>query len=323
MKKVLLLCAVALGLAVLAAGCGGGDESASAPDTQAPATTAAETEAPADTGAAGTGVAETVAEECAAESLNLVNPGQLTVATGNPAYPPWFEGGETGNEWKINDPANGKGFESAVAYAVAEQLGFAPDQVVWVPTTFNEAIAPGPKKWDFNIQQIGITKKRAKSVQFSDGYYDNVQALVTVEGSPVEGATTVAELKDAKLGVPLGTTSYDFVVDQIQPSQEPAVYDDQNGAVQALKNGQIDGIVVDLYSAFYMRDVQLSDAKGIIVGQFPPLGDTEQFGVTFEQGNPLVACVNQAIEAAKLDGTLDAIFQEWLATKGSAPVITE
>ena len=321
MKKVLLLSAVVLGLAVLAAGCGGGDESASAPETQAPAQT--ETEAPADTGAAETGAAETVVSECAPENLNVVNPGQLTVATGNPAYPPWFEGGETGNEWKINDPANGKGFESAVAYAIAEQLGFTPEQVVWVPTSFNESIAPGPKKWDFNIQQIGITKKRAKSVTFSDGYYDNVQALVSVKGSPVAGATTFADLADAKLGVPIGTTSYDYVVNEIQPSQEPAVYDDQNGAVQALKNGQIDGIVVDLYSAFYMRDVQLSDAKGVIVGQFPALGETEQFGVTFEQDNPLVDCVNQAIETLNVDGTLGAIFEEWLATKGNAPIISQ
>jgi len=321
MRKVLLLSAVALGLAVLTAGCGGG----STAETAAPATSAApETQAPAETGAADTGAAaETTPSECAKENLQLVTPGTLTIGTGNPAYPPWFEGGETGNEWKLNDPANGKGYESAVAYAIAEQLGFTPAEVKWVATSFNQSIAPGPKDWDFNIQQIGITKKRAKSVQFSDGYFDNVQALVSVKGSPVEGATTIADLKDAKLGVPIGTTSYDFVVNEIQPSQEPAVYDDQNGAVQALKNGQIDGIVVDLYSAFYMRDVQLADAKGIIVGQFPPLGETEQFGVTFAQDNPLVTCVNEAIAALKADGTLEAIKQKWLVSKGSVPEITQ
>jgi polar amino acid transport system substrate-binding protein len=320
MRKVLVLFVVSLGLGVLAAGCGGGSSTS---ETTPPATTAAvETEAPAETGAGDTGAAaETTPAECAKE--NLVTRDRLTIGTGNPAYPPWFEGGETGNEWKLNDPANGKGYESAVAYAIAAQLGFTPDQVTWVPTSFNESIAPGPKKWDFNIQQIGYKPKRAKSVEFSDGYFDNVQALVSVKGSPVEGATTIADLKDAKLGVPLGTTSYDFVVDQIQPSQEPAVYDDQNGAVQALKNGQIDGIVVDLYSAFYMRDVQLADAKGIIVGQFPPLGGTEHFGVTFSQGNPLVTCVNEAIAAIKADGTLEAIKQKWLVTKGSVPEITE
>ncbi len=317
MKKVLLLSAVVFGLAVLAAGCGGGDESASAPETQAPAQT--ETEAPADTGAAETGAAETVVSECAPENLNVVNPGQLTVATGNPAYPPWFGGGEGDNEFKFNDPYSGEGFESAVVYAVAENLGFTPEQVVWIPTTFNQSIAPGPKKYDFNIQQIGITTKRAKAVLFTDGYYDNVQALVSVKGSKVDGATTFADLEGAKLGVPIGTTSYDYVVDNL--GLEPVVFDDQAGAVQALKNGQVDGIVTDLYTGFIVRDVELTD--GVIVGQFPSIGGTEQFGMSLAKDNPLVDCLNQAIEAIKLDGTLDAIFQEWLADVGNAPVITE
>ena len=151
---------------------------------------------------------------------------------------------------------------------------------------------------------------------------ENAQALVSVEGSPIAGATTTAELKDAKLGVPVGTTSYDYVVEVIQPNEEPAVYDDQNGAVQALSNGQIDGIVVDLYSAFYMRDVQLADAGGVIVGQFPTGEEAEQFGFSFEKGSPLVDCVNEALASMRADGTLEAIYQEWLADKASAPVIS-
>ncbi len=320
MRKVLLLCAVSLGLAALAAGCGGGS-SESASDTTAPATTAAETQAPADTGATDTGAAaDTTSSECSKENLTLVNDGTLTIGTGNPAYPPWFGGGETGNEFKFNDPATGKGYESAIAYAIAEQLGFTPEEVVWIPTSFNQSIAPGPKKYDFNMQQIGISKKRAKAVDFSEGYYDNVQAMVSVKGSKVDGAKTLADLKDVKFGVPIGTTSYDFVVDTIQPDQEPAVFDDQAGAVQALQNGQVDAIVTDLYTAFYLRDVEVKN--GIIAGQFPAGAGAEQFGLSFEKGNPLVTCVNQAIEAIKADGTLDSIAQKWLADKGGAPVIS-
>jgi polar amino acid transport system substrate-binding protein len=190
-----------------------------------------------------------------------------------------------------------------------------------VPTSFDQSIAPGPKEYDFNIQQIGITKKRARAVDFSDGYYDNVQALVSVEGSKVDGAATFADLKDAKLGVPVGTTSYDYVVEVIQPDTEPAVFNDQAGAVQALMNGQVDGIVVDLYTGFYLRDVEIEN--GIIAGQFPVVGEVEQFGLSFEKGSPLVDCVNQGIAALKEDGTLQAIQDEWLADVGGAPVITQ
>lgn len=317
MRKVLLLCAASLGLAMLAAGCGGGSSSESAPTT-----TTAETQAPADTGAADTGAAaDTAASECSKENLNLVKDGTLAIGTGNPAYSPWFGGGESGNEFKFNDPYSGKGFESAVGYAIAEQLGFTPEEVVWIPTSFNASIAPGPKKYDFNMQQIAITEKRAKAVDFSEGYYDNVQAIVSIKGSKIDGATSIGDLQHAKFGVPIGTTSYDFVVDTIQPEQEPAVFDDQAGAVQALENGQVDGIVTDLYTGYYLRDAVLEN--GIIAGQFPAGAGTEQFGLSFEKGNPLVTCVNQAIEAISADGTLDAITQKWLANKGGAPVISE
>jgi polar amino acid transport system substrate-binding protein len=328
MRKLVMLLAVA---ALVLAACGGGEEETApaepaapppATSQEAPATTE---EPPATTEEAPATTEEPPAtteapDACAVESLALKNPGQLTVATGNPAFPPWFEGGTQTDDWEFNDPNNGEGFEGAFVYALAEQLGFARDQVVWVPTSFNQSIAPGPKKYDFNIQQIGITRKRARAVDFSDGYYDNAQALVSVQGSAVEGATTLAELKSAKLGVPVGTTSYDFVVEVIQPDVEPAVYDDQAGAIQALKNGQVDGIVTDLYTGFYVRDVELEN--GIIVGQFPPGDEVEQFGLSFEKDSGLVDCVNQGIAALKEDGTLQAIQDEWLADVGGAPVIS-
>ena len=322
MRKLVLLLAVA----TLAFAACGGEEETSAPAAEPPP--AATTEEPAATEQPPAMTEEEppatteAPDECAAENLPVKTPGQLTVATGNPAFSPWFEGGSETDDWELNDPNNGEGYESAVTYAIAERLGFTPDQVVWMGVGFNKSIAPGPKDFDLNIQQIGITKKRAKAVDFSDGYYENAQALVSVEGSPIAAATTMAELKDAKLGVPVGTTSFDYVVEVIQPNEEPAVYDDQNGAVQALNNGQIDGIVVDLYSAFYMRDVQLADAGGVIVGQFPIGEEAEQFGFAFEKGSPLVDCVNEALASIRADGTLEAIYQEWLADKATAPVIS-
>lgn len=323
MRKTLFLVLVA-SLALVVAACGSGNDEA-APATTAgaaatPTTEAATTEAAATTEEAATTEAATTEapSECAVENLNLVTPGQLTIATGNPAFPPWF-GGEPSGEFEVSDPASGEGYESAVAYALAGALGFTPEQVVWVPTTFNQSIAPGPKKYDFNMQQISYSKKRAKAVDFSDSYYDVNQALVTVKGSDIAGATSVADLKGAKLGVPVGTTSYDYVVENIQPDQEPAVYDDQAGAVQALKNGQVDGIVTDLPTAFYLTAVEIEN--GVIVGQFPSVGGQEYFALAFEKGNPLVSCVNEALQTLRDDGTLEEIYQEWLADKASAPVI--
>jgi polar amino acid transport system substrate-binding protein len=320
MRKLVLLLAVA---ALAFAACGGGEEEAAPAEPAAtpPATTeappATTEEPPATTEEAPPATTEEP-DPCAVESLVLKTPGQLTIGTGNPAFPPWFEGGSETDDWDFNDPNNGQGYEGAFSYAVAAQLGFTPDQVVWIASTFNQSIAPGPKKWDFNLQQISITKKRAKRVDFSVGYFDNVQALLSVEGSAIDGATTFADLADAKLGVPVGTTSFDYVVDVL--GLEPAVYDDQAGAIQALKNGQVDGIVTDLYTAFYLRDVEVD--KGVIVGQFPPGAEQDQFGLAFEKDSPLVDCVNQAIEAIKADGTLAAIQQEWLAEVGGAPVIS-
>jgi polar amino acid transport system substrate-binding protein len=262
------------------------------------------------------------AEPCATDQLNLVNAGTLTVGTGNPAYPPWWGGGESDEhpEWKINDPYQLQGFEGAVVGALAEQMGFTTDQVAFVEVPFNKSFAPGPKDFDLVLQQISYSDKRARAVDFSDSYYDVNQALVSVKGSSIADATSFADLSEARLGAPIGTTSYDYIVNSIRPNVEPAVYDDLNGAVQDLKAGQLDGIVVDLPTAFYITAVQIP--KGVIVGQFPTEGAQEYFAMAFAKGNPLVACVNSALQAMKDDGSLDAIQQEWLSDKASAPVIS-
>jgi polar amino acid transport system substrate-binding protein len=246
----------------------------------------------------------------------------LTVGTGNPAFPPWWEGGENpDSEFEINDPANGQGYEGAVVAEVADRMGFAfPDQVAFVATAFNQSFAPGPKDFDFVLQQISYTPRRDEAVDFSESYYDVNQALVSVEGSSIAGATTIAELKDAKLGAPIGTTSLDTITNVIQPSAEPTVYDDLATAVQDLKSGVIDGVVVDLPTAFYITAVQIP--HGVVVGQFPTEGAQEYFAMAFETGSPLVECVNLALQEMKADGTLDAIHQQWLAEKTNAPVLT-
>jgi polar amino acid transport system substrate-binding protein len=262
------------------------------------------------------------AAECAEANADAFQTADtLTVATGNPAFPPWWEGGTTDEhpEWEFNDPHLGEGYEGAVTFDVAERLGFSDDQVEFVPIGFNKSFAPGPKDFDFVLQQISFSPERAEGVDFSESYYDVNQALVSVQGSPIEDATTFEEVKDASLGAPIGTTSLSYIEDNIQPNEQPAVYDDLGAAVQDLKNGQIDGIVVDLPSAFFITAVQIP--KGVIVGQFPTVGSQEYFSMAFEKGSPLVACVDLALQEAKADGTLDEIRQEWLADKADAPVI--
>jgi polar amino acid transport system substrate-binding protein len=259
-------------------------------------------------------------DRCATENLALLTPGQLTIGTDNPAFPPWFEGGTPeGSPWEINDPSTGEGFESAVAYAVAERMGFGPDQVVWVEVPFAQSFKPGPKDFDFDINQISYVPRRDQAVDFSDSYYDVNQALVALGGTPIADATTVAELQGYTLGAPVGTTSFDYIESNIQPTEDPAVYDTLNDAVRALENGQVDGIVVDLPTAFFVTAVQIED--GAIVGQFPTVGAQEYFGMVFTEGNPLVECVNEVLEELKADGTLAAIQQEWLADKADAPVL--
>jgi polar amino acid transport system substrate-binding protein len=254
---------------------------------------------------------------CNKSDLNLVNAGQLTVGTDNPAYPPWFGGAEKA-PWKISNPASGEGFESAVAYAVAGKLGFARSEVKWIVVPFNTAFAPGPKKFDFDINQISFKPARAKAVDFSESYYDVNQALVGVKGTKIASAKSIADLKAYKLGAQLGTTSYDFIKDTIQPSKQPSVFDTNDAAVQSLKNKQIDGLVVDLPTAFYVTAVQVPN--GTIVGQFESTTN-EHFGMVFAKGNSLTRCVNEALSELKSDGQLQQIQDKWLSKVVDAPVL--
>jgi polar amino acid transport system substrate-binding protein len=284
--------------AFAAAGCGGDDEAAG------PAATTADT--------------TQLADACATDQLDLVDDGKLTIGTDNPAYPPWF-GGTEKSPWKISDPRSGEGFESAVAYAVADKLGFAKADVVWKVVPFNQSFKPGPKDFDLDINQISYTDQRAKAVDFSDSYYDVNQALVSVKGSKIAGAKTLADLKDAKLGAQIGTTSLRYIQDTIAPSADPSVYDTSNDVISALKAKQIDGLVVDLPTAFYITAAELDD--GVIVGQFPAAGEQEHFGIVLGKGSALTPCVDKALAELKQDGTLADIQQEWLSDKASAPVI--
>ena len=256
---------------------------------------------------------------CAKADLQLVTAGALTIGTDNPAYPPWFGGGEIkGSKWKINDPTTGKGYESAVAYEVAKRLGFAKAEVGWVVVPFSRSFAPGKKPFDFFVNQVSVTPQRAKNVGFSTSYYNVNQAVVGLKGKPIASVKTLAGLKRFKLGAPIGTTSYDYIVRHIK-SPDPAVYDTLNDAVTALKNGQIDGLVVDYPSTGYITGVQVP--KGVVVGRLPTKGVPEIFGLVFQKGSPLVACVNQALAKMRADGTLKRLEVRWLAQAGGAPIL--
>jgi polar amino acid transport system substrate-binding protein len=250
-------------------------------------------------------------DTCATENLTLVEEGTLTIGTDSPAFPPWFED---------DDPTNGQGFEAAVAYAVAEELGFSEDQVTWTVVPFNNAFAPGEKDFDFDINQVSISPERDEAVDFSDGYYDVNQAIVGYEDSAAAGATSIADLQGLKLGAQVGTTSLDYITEVIQPEQEPFVYNDNSAAKAALDAQQIDGIVLDLPTAFFVSAVEIEGTT--VIGQFPPPeGETEQFGLVFEDGNPLRDCVNEALASLEEAGTLEELEQEWLSDAVGAPVI--
>ena len=249
--------------------------------------------------------------ECAPDQLPLRTPGTLTIGTDSPAYEPWFVD---------NDPSNGQGFESAVAYAVAEQLGFSKDQVTWVKVPFNTSYKPGEKNFDFDINQISITPARAEVVDFSDGYYAAAQAVIALKGSPVSEVTSIADLADYNLGAQTGTTSLTAIRDVIKPASEPAVFEDTNAAKQALLNGQVDAILADLPTAFYITAVEIP--KSTIVGQFQPeTGEQEEFGMLFEKGSGLVTCVNEALAELTSAGTLDQLQQQWLSDVVDVPVL--
>ena len=249
------------------------------------------------------------ADACALDSLPLRTAGQLTVGTDSPAYDPWF---------RKNDPTNGKGYESAVAYAVAEQLGFTADQVTWITVPFNKSYAPGPKDFDFDINQVSISAKRAEAVDFSDGYYQASQAVIALKGTDGAEATSLDDLKGLRLGAQTGTTSLTAIRDVIQPDEDAIVFEDTNAAKQALQNDQVDAILADLPTAFYISAVEIPDS--VIVGQFQAETDeVEEFGMVFEKGSGLVDCVNQALAALREDGTLDQLEQEWLEDTAGVP----
>ncbi|MCB0892341.1 MAG: amino acid ABC transporter substrate-binding protein [Propionibacteriaceae bacterium] len=239
-----------------------------------------------------------------------VTPGKLTIATGQPAYSPWVE----------NDkPESGEGFEAAVAYAVAGKLGFTNADVVWKRTTFDQAIAPGAKDWDFNLQQFSITDERKKAVDFSTPYYTTTQTVVTYKGSKIAAVNSVAGLKDALLGVQIGTTSQADVTKLIAPTTQPKVFNTNEDAVQALKNKQVDGLVVDLPTALYMAAAQLDD--GVIIGQLADNSGGDEFGLVLQRGSKLTAPVSAAVDALRTDGTLAALEKKWLSESIDVPVL--
>jgi len=251
---------------------------------------------------------ESASASCEKADLATIESGMLTIATGEPAYYPWV----------IDDaPESGQGFEAAVAYAVATQLGFSKDEVKWVRTTFDGAVTPGEKNFDFNLQQFSITEERKAAVDFSSPYYTAPQAIVSFKGSKIDGKSSIADLKDAKLGAAVGTTSLDAIESQL--GLKPSVFNDNAAGVSALKNKQIDGLVVDLPTAFYLSGVEIEN--GIIVGQLPSTGSGDQFGLLLTKGSALTSCVSGAVDAITADGSLASITDTWLATNTGSPVL--
>ncbi|MGW2305746.1 ABC transporter substrate-binding protein [Streptomyces sp. NPDC001809] len=246
---------------------------------------------------------------CTTDHPSLHERGRLTVATDSPAYEPWFDS---------NTPSNGKGFESAVAYAVAEKLGFERGQVKWVVEPFSHAYAPGAKSFDFDINQISITPQRAKAVDFSSSYYTANQAVLALDGSRFAKATSLSALKDARIGVQVATTSYQAVLDQIKPAKQPRVFSTTKDEVTALRNGQIDAIVTDLPTVFYLAGAELEN--GEIVGQFGYAGGTpEKFGLLLPKNSGYTSCVDQALDELRTDGTLARLTTQWLSASADVP----
>jgi polar amino acid transport system substrate-binding protein len=295
MRKALFALLLLLLLMSLAAACGGDDDGGS-PAGRTPAV-----EAP----------------SCEKDSLETVTSGRLTIGTDNPAFPPWFEGTKEFEPWDPTTTPTKKGYEAETAYAVARELGFTDAEVEWKVVPFNQAFRPGPKSFDFDINQVSYSPERAQAVDFSDSYYDVEQAIVALEGTPIANASSIDALKEYKLGAQLGTTSLDAINDRIQPSSEPSVYDTNNDAVSALKAEQVDGIVVDFPTALFMAAVQIDG--GTVVGRLPAEEGGEYFGLVLEKDSQLTECVNEALGRVRDAGTLDQLEQEWLA--GGAPVL--
>lgn len=258
--------------------------------------------APADEPTATANASASAEASCNRADLRTKAAGKLTIGTDNPAYEPWFSD---------NKPQNGKGFESAVAYAVAGRLGYPSADVTWTSVTFNNAVAPGPKAFDFDVNQFSITDERRRAVDFSSPYYLVRQTVIALKSSPIAGATTIEALRKANLGAQVGTTSYRAITDLIRPTVKPKVFNSNDDAKKALQNGQLDGLVVDLPTAFFMTAAELDG--GVIVGQLPQVGVPEQFGLLLDKGSALTRCVTQAVDQLRTDGTLAALEKQWLA----------
>jgi polar amino acid transport system substrate-binding protein len=310
---------------------------AAAPATPSPSPTLAPTASPSPTASpAPTASPSPTPDACATANLALKHPGRLTLSTDNPAFPPWWGGDPAtqypnepagGDGWDTSDPYSMEGFEGATAYAIAKQLGFGPDKVDWIANTvFEQAFAPGPKPFDFHMAQISIRPERAQAVDFSDPYFDSNQSVLALTKDPIIGAKSIADLKTYKLGAAANTTSYELIQNAIKPTVEAQVFPDNDTALTALKNGQIDGLIVDLGTAFYMRDAEIEDyntpdPEGTIVGQFGPLVQVDQVGAVLEKGSALTPCVDKAIEAIKADGTLQAILDKWINKGQNIPFL--
>ncbi|MGC8634727.1 MAG: ABC transporter substrate-binding protein [Candidatus Limnocylindrales bacterium] len=301
-----------------------GSVAPASPGASAAAASIGASMAPAASSAASPGAsAVAISPSCMKGQVATLASGKLTIGTDNPAYPPYFatDSGTPPKPWKLGDPTNGQGFESAVAYAVAGQLGFGKSDVVWTVVPFDNSYAPGPKPFDFYLAQVSYTPERAQAVDMSDGYYYVAQSVVALKGNPITAVTTIAGLKSFRLGAMQGTTAYAAIKNVVAPTAPISVYSSNDAAIEALKAKQIDGIVTDLPTAFYITAAQLDNS--VIVGQFPvtPGPNAEHFSLVLAKGSPLTACVNQAISALKADGTLAQITKEWLSDKASAPVL--
>jgi polar amino acid transport system substrate-binding protein len=256
------------------------------------------------------GCATTAAPEAAPDELQTITAGKLTIGTGLPAYEPWVVG---------DAPESGEGFEAAVAYAVAAELGFAAEDVVWVRTTFDEAIAPGAKNFDFNLQQYSITDERKEAVDFSSPYYSTAQTVITVAGSKAAEATSLADLKGLLIGAATGTTSFSAIENVIAPTAGAQAFNSNDDAKAALANGQVDAIVVDLPTAFYLTAVELDGGK--ILGQLAGAEAGDSFGLVLDKGSPLTAAVSAAVDALRASGKLAELETTWLADFAGAPVL--
>ncbi|HEU4572642.1 MAG TPA: ABC transporter substrate-binding protein [Candidatus Limnocylindrales bacterium] len=316
-------------VAILAAACSGAPASPSAasPTTAASPSVAASASAaasPSESASAGASASPSgLTADCQAANLKTVAAGKLTIGTDNPAYPPYYQPPSSGNPpkpWELGDPTNGQGFESAFAYALAQKLGFSKDQVTWIVVPFDNSYAPGPKKFDIDVNQVSYTVERAKQVDMSDGYYTLSQSVVALKANPIVNAKSVADLKQYRFGAQVGTTSLETINNVIAPSTAAKVYNTNDAAIAALKARQIDGLVVDLPTAFYVTAAQVQNS--VIVGQFeaPTGADAEHFSAVLAKGSSLTSCVNQAIALMKSDGTLDQVTKEWLSDKANAPV---